>query len=301
MRILITGAQGQLGQDVVQSAINLGYVAIALPRSRLDITCADSVNQTFDANQPDIVINCAAYTAVDRAEEERDLALDVNRDGPANLATACKQNAIPLVHVSTDYVFDGAKKEAYTETDPLCPVNNYGFSKAAGESEVQKRADRFIILRTAWVFGINGRNFVKTMLRLGSEHQSIRVVDDQVGCPTYTGHLAKAILTIAERCRRQTDFPWGIYHYAGQPPTSWFGFAKAIFSSARAMGIALKVNHLEAIPTSAYPLPAKRALNSRLDCRKFEQVFGFRAASWQEGVNKVVADWYTSRSTLSEK
>lgn len=291
MRVLITGARGQLGHDVARAAIDHGYAALALPRSRLDITDAETVNQAIDDNHPDLVINCAAYTAVDRAEQEPQLAFAVNRDGPANLAVACARQAIPLIHVSTDYVFDGEKQTAYTETDPVNPINIYGRSKAAGEEEVQQKSDRFIILRTAWVFGAHGRNFVQTLLRLGQERQTIRVVADQFGCPTFTGSLADALMAIAEHCRRRTDIPWGIYHYAGQPPVNWHGLAQSVLAAARDRGLPLKVRHLEAIPSREYPLPARRAANSRLDCRKFKRVFGMPAAPWQDGVQAVVAHW----------
>ncbi len=294
MRILITGARGQLGHDVAAAAANRGFDTLALPRSALDITSAGSVDRSIEADRPDLVINCAAYTAVDRAEQESQSALAVNRDGPANLAAACARASIPLIHISTDYVFDGTQDAPYSETDTVRPINAYGMSKLAGETALESKTKHFIIIRTAWVFGTQGNNFVKTMLRLGREREVLQVVNDQIGCPTFSGHLAAAILTIAERYRRQRELPWGIYHYGGQPPVSWHGFADYIFTTARALGLPLSVERLEAIPTSAYPLPAKRAANSRLDCRKIERLFGLKAPSWQIGVQTVVADWSRS-------
>ena len=300
MRIMITGARGQLGRDVTTAAaIDRGYDTLALPRSSLDITHPDSVDQAFEENIPDLVVNCAAYTAVDRAEQDMETALAVNREGPSNLAVACRRQAIPLIHVSTDYVFAGAGNSAYTETDAVRPVNAYGASKLAGEQEIQKITDRFIILRTAWLFGIHGRNFVKTMLELGQARKSLRVIDDQIGSPTFAGHLAAAIMTIAEHYCRQRKLPWGIYHYGGQPPVSWHEFAEYIFETARARGCPLSIERVEAIPTSAYPLPAKRAANSRLDCGKIERLFGLPAPSWPSGVEAVVADWLRSRPARS--
>ena len=295
MHLLITGAQGQLGHDVAQAADQQGFDTQALPRSSLDITRADLVDQAIDARQPDLVVNCAAYTAVDRAEEEPEQAFAVNRDGPSHLAAACARHSIPLIHVSTDYVFDGTKDSPYNETDQIRPINAYGRSKAAGEAAVQAMTGRFVILRTAWVFGAHGNNFVRTMLRLGQERPSLRVVNDQVGCPTFTGHLAEAIMGIVAIYRTETELPWGIYHYGGQPPISWHGFADHIFTTARAMGVPLKIEALEAIPTSEYPLPAKRAANSRLDSSKFERVFGLQTGAWEDGVRAVVSAWLESR------
>ncbi len=292
MRLLITGARGQLGHAVAKASMHRGYLTLALARDRLDITDASSADRVMADNAPDMVVNCAAYTAVDRAEEEPQLAFAVNRDGASNLAAACAQSKVPLIHVSTDYVFDGTQKDPYTETDTVHPINVYGASKASGETEIQNTFDRFIILRTAWVFGVHGNNFVKTMLRLGQERQTLRVVDDQFGCPTFSGHLAEAIMRIVANYRRRRTLPWGIYHYGGQPPVNWYAFAEHIFLAARTIGIPLKVERLEAIPSHAYPLPAKRAANSMLDCSKFKRVFGMDAALWQDGVQAVVADWH---------
>jgi dTDP-4-dehydrorhamnose reductase len=294
MRILIAGALGQLGRDVTEAARAQRHFVLALPRDELDISRAERVNQIIDANRPDLVINCAAYTAVDRAEKESERAFAVNRDGPSNLAAACAHGAIPLIHISTDYVFNGDKKTPYVESDPAQPINVYGLSKAAGETEVQNKTDRYVILRTAWVFGAHGTNFVKTMLKLGQARETIRVVDDQFGCPTFTGHLAGAIMEIAGRYHNQPDFPWGIYHYGGRPAVSWYQFAEQIFSTASEMGLPLQVRNLVAIPTSEYPTPAKRAVNSRLDCRKLKQVFGLKPASWHDGVRTVVEEYQAS-------
>ena len=288
MRILITGARGQLGRSVVAAAVKRGIDTVALGRRQMDITRAENINRGIEISLPDLVVNCAAYTAVDQAEREAALAFAVNHDGPSHLADACSKYAIPLIHISTDYVFDGRKQGPYDETDPICPLNVYGQSKAAGESEILKRTDRYLILRTAWVFGAHGNNFVKTMLRLGCERETLRVVDDQIGCPTFTGSLAEAIMRIAAHHRRRNDIDWGIYHYGGQPPISWHGFAQQIFQTARKAGFPLKLKRLEAISTDQYPTAAKRAANSVLDNRKIERSFDFKVESWHAGLQAVV-------------
>ena len=289
MRILITGARGQLGRSVAAAAVKRGIDTVALGRRQMDITRAENVNRGIEISLPDLVVNCAGYTAVDRAEQETTLAFAVNRDGPSHLADACSKKAIPLIHISTDYVFDGRKQDPYDETDPICPLNVYGQSKAAGESEIHKKTDRYIILRTAWVFGAHGNNFVKTMLRLGCKHETIRVVDDQIGNPTFSGSLAEVIMRIAAHYRRRNEINWGIYHYGGQPPISWYGFAQQIFQIARRAGLPLKLTRPEAISTDEYPTAAKRAANSVLDNRKIERTFDIRVESWHAGLQAVVA------------
>jgi dTDP-4-dehydrorhamnose reductase len=300
MRLLITGARGQLGHDVVTMARIRGFDTVALGRDRLDITRAESAIRGIHEYLPDLLINCAAYTAVDRAEQEVALAFAANRDGPSHLATACSHAGIPLIHISTDYVFDGRKQGLYNETDPVGPINAYGRSKAAGETEVQNKSERHIILRSAWGFGTHGNNFVKTMLKLGQEQETIRVVDDQIGCPTFTGSLAGAIIRIAALYRRHGDVDWGIYHYGGQPPVSWHGFAKQIFSMARRTGLIMKVDRLEAISTCEYPMAAKRPANSVLDNRKIERTFDIDIESWYAGLQTVVAHYRQSQGETSD-
>jgi dTDP-4-dehydrorhamnose reductase len=235
-----------------------------------------------------LVVNCAAHTAVDRAESEPELALAVNRDGPAHLAAACGKARIPLIHISTDYVFDGTKQEPYRETDPVSPLGVYGRTKAEGEGEVRSRLREHIILRTSWVYGIHGHNFVKTMLRLGQERRVLRVVNDQRGCPTNAADLAEIILAIAGQCDRN---PWGTYHYSGKGETTWHGFAEAIIAEARKY-TSLLVERLEPIPSAQYPTPAKRPANSVLDCSLFTSTFGIEPQPWRESLARMMGEMF---------
>ena len=213
------------------------------------------------------VINAAAYTAVDRAESGSEAAFAVNREGPAHLADRCRKRGIPLIHVSTDYVFDGEKGKPYVEEDPIAPLGVYGKSKAAGEAEVRQRLPEHIIVRTAWLVGVHGHNFVKNMLRLGRERETLKVVSDQQGCPTFAADLADAILVMAKQAEIRKLVPWGTYHYCGRGETTWHGFAEAIFEIAgQYEKFALK--NLLPISTAEYPTPVKRPANSVLDCTK---------------------------------
>jgi dTDP-4-dehydrorhamnose reductase len=221
MRILLTGANGQVGRELSNSGGQRGIEVLALNRSDLDITDPVSVSREVNRSGVSLVINAAGYTAVDEAESEPELAFAVNRDGPAYLASACEKVGIPLVHISTDYVFDGQKQGDYLETDPVSPLSVYGKSKAAGEVEVRKRMREYLILRTGWVYGVYGHNFVKTMLRLGREKEVVQVVDDQYGCPTYAADLAETILRIAAQLQEGRQIIWGTYHYCGKGVTSW--------------------------------------------------------------------------------
>jgi dTDP-4-dehydrorhamnose reductase len=245
-----------------------------------------------------MVVNAAAYTAVDQAESESELAFAVNRDGPAFLASACAERKIPLIHISTDYVFDGEKEGPYLETDPLSPLGVYGKSKAAGEMEVRERLAQHLILRTAWLYGVQGGNFVKTMLRLGRERDVIQVVADQYGCPTYAADLSEAILKIAAQLIGGKKAAWGIYHYCGKGVTSWHGFAEAILNLAKEH-IQLKVKRIEAITTAEYPTPAKRPANSTLDCSLFESRFGFAPRPWNESLTRMLYQIFSEGSRLS--
>jgi len=284
MKILLTGAHGQVGWELARRGRDRGLAVQATDVDVFDITDARAVEEQVCGQGLALVINCAAYTAVDRAESEPELALAVNRDGPAHLAAACGKARIPLVHISTDYVFDGSKEGPYRETDPVSPLGVYGRSKAESEREVRSRLPEHIILRTSWVYGIHGQNFVKTMLRLGQERRVLRVVNDQQGCPTNAADLAEVILAIAGRCDRH---PWGTYHYSGKGVTTWHGFAEAIFTEARKY-TSLLVERVEPIPSAEYPTPAKRPANSVLDCSLFTRTFGIEPRPWRESLAEVI-------------
>jgi len=284
MRVLITGADGQLGRELTRQGGK--HELLAVVRDQLDITDQDAVLRCVALFDPDVVINAAAYTAVDKAESDVEAAFAVNRDGPAHLARACQQSAIPLIHVSTDYVFDGGKKGAYIENDPVAPLGVYGSSKLAGEIAVAQYASRWMILRTSWVFSAHGNNFVKTMLRLGADRETLGVVADQHGCPTSAEELARAIYAVLEA--GWNDENQGIYHFCQPEPTTWHGFAKAVFSEAENQNMGLKIATVNAITTSDYPTPAKRPENSMMDCRKFESTFNFKIRPWRDSLKAVV-------------
>lgn len=286
MHLLVTGANGQVGHALA-GMVAPDLVITALDRAGLDITDRDAVLRAVRVQHPDVVVNAAAYTAVDQAEREPERAFAVNRDGPAHLAEACEEVGIPLLHLSTDYVFDGTKGGAYTEEDPVAPLGVYGQSKWAGEEAVRAQTERHVILRTAWVFSDHGANFVKTMLRLGREREMLRVVADQHGGPTAAADIAAALLAIA---RQVTADPgrWGTYHFAGQPPTTWYGFAAAIFEEARRYG-PLAVHAVTPITTAEYPTPAQRPANSVLATDRIEAAFGASAPDWRASLARTVA------------
>ena len=289
MRLLITGWQGQLARSLAEAATHRPAItSLSIGRPALDLCARPSILRTLADNSPDVIVNAAAYTAVDKAESEPDAAFSLNRDGAGMLAEAAAARGVPIIHVSTDYVFNGAKAAPYLETDATAPLNVYGASKLAGEKVVAAANPRHVIVRTAWVHSPFGQNFVKTMLRLGSERPRLKIVADQLGNPTYAPHLAAAILDIALSLpgRDQSDTAWGIFNATGTGETTWFGLANAIFECSRSRGGPWA--EVEPIPTSAYPTPAKRPANSRLDGGKLAAVFNVALPDWQEGVDTCV-------------
>jgi len=289
MKILITGCYGQVGTELCQQAEAKGYTPIGRDVDTLDITDADGLLQEVRNVAPDVIINAAAYTAVDRAEEDSAIAYAVNDTGSANLARAATDLNIPLLHISTDYVFDGDDAKAYREDDPVSPLGVYGLSKEAGEQRVRDQVERHIVLRTAWVFGIEGNNFVKTMVRLGAERDELGVVVDQVGCPTFAADIASALLTVVDRLAADKPVAWGTYHFTSSESVSWFEFALAIFDEAVEQGVLAKAPEVNGIPTSDYPTPAKRPANSVLDCSKFCDTFPEQPLSdWRSGLSRLI-------------
>lgn len=293
MKLLVTGCNGQVGWEVVRRAAQAGHEVQALGHAELDIADERAVAgmfERFEKNAVEAVINAAAYTAVDRAEQEPEKAFAVNRDGPAHLAAACRRLGIPLLHISTDYVFDGARPDPYREDDPATPLGAYGRSKWKGEQAVRQCLPEHLILRVSWVFGVHGHNFVKTMLRLARERDELRVVADQRGCPTFAGHVAEVLLILAERIpsslKGQEGF-WGTYHYADTPVTTWHGFAETIVERAR-LSIPLKARGVVPITTAQYPTPAARPANSVLDCGRIRETFGIEPRPWPEGLDAVL-------------
>ena len=255
MKLLVLGAGGQVGHELRRLAWPADYHVAAFDRAGVDITQGEAVAAAFERERPDIVINAAAYTAVDRAETEPDVAWAGNCTGPGHLAAACHAAGIPLIHISTDYVFDGSKQGPYREDDPVNPLGVYGRSKEAGDRAVREALPEHVILRTAWVYSAHGHNFVKTMLRVAAERPVLRVVADQIGSPTSAADIAGAIAAIVRRVAAG-DRHWGTYHFAGGGAVTWHGFAEAIFELAAPWrGAPPKV---EAITTADYPTPARR-------------------------------------------
>ena len=283
--VLLLGGGGQVGLALAAhdwpQAVRLRVPSRAQADFAEPAALAAYLVENLAAGRGDIVVNAAAYTAVDRAEAEVADAWAVNALAPAVIAAETARLGVPLIHLSTDYVFDGSKDTPYVETDAVGPRSVYGASKEGGEQAVRTANPRHVIVRTAWVYGPHRANFVKTMLRVGGERDSLSVVDDQIGCPTSTADIATAIAIIVGAITDgRTD--WGTYHLAGTGETSWFGFASAIFDGVRARGG--RAPALHPIETSGYPTPARRPANSRLDCTRFERVFGFRARPWEDAL-----------------
>lgn len=290
MNILITGAQGQVGKELTTITKSRGYNVIAAGRNELDISKAEDVNVFFKQYKPGIVINAAAYTAVDKAEEESEIAYLINRDGAKNIAIACASISIPLFHISTDYVFDGTKTEPYNEEDSVSPLGIYGDSKWQGEEAIRKNLRDAMIIRVAWVFGAQGNNFAKTMLRLANERDELNVVADQFGGPSPAKDIAETLINLVEQYQQDNNFRWGTYHYCGISKTTWHEFATEIFRQANKLGLINKKIKINPITTSEYPTPAKRPVNSMLDCSKIFTTFGITMPDWRNALTLVLKE-----------
>ena len=286
--ILLFGGSGQVGREIQDLITSQSISLIAPASSSVDIAELESVRQVAKEAQPCCVINTAAYTAVDKAESETQQAFAINRDGAENIARVCNELQIPLLHVSTDYVFDGEKSGAYSEDDEVSPLNVYGESKWQGEQVVQESLAQHVILRTSWVFGQYGNNFVKTMLRLGRERDELSIVDDQRGCPTPAVSIARALLSISQQVMASNNDCWGIYHYCGKPDTSWYGFAHQIFEELSKAG-QKDIPELKPISTAEFPTPATRPRQTIMSCDKIQQQFGIESADWQSELREVIA------------
>lgn len=289
MKILLTGCSGQLGRELKRSLACLGEV-VACDRGLLDLAQPEAMHAAVRAIAPTVIVNAAAYTAVDRAEAEPHLAQAINTVAPAILAEEAKRLGALLIHYSTDYVFDGTKSTPYTEADQPAPLSAYGRSKLGGEQTIAAAGGRHLIFRTSWVYGLHGANFMKTMLRLGRRScetgDELRVVGDQVGAPTWTRHLADATALILAR----KDLPDGLYHLAAAGATNWHAYAEAIFAEAQHTGLVDKPPVIHRITSADYPLPAPRPANSRLDCTKFRRDFDLALPDWRTGLADCLAD-----------
>lgn len=297
MRILVIGGNGQLGWELGRIGEKQDFDIISVDLPEFDITDPYAVKKKVNEDGVSLVINAAAYTAVDKAESEQRLAFAVNQDGPAYLAVSCAEVGIPLIHISTDYVFDGKKKGRYFETDTVSPMGVYGKSKAAGEVSVRNQLQEHIIIRTAWLYSIHGQNFVKTMLRLGREKEMLNVVADQYGCPTYAADLAEAILKVANYFRQKLKIVWGTYHYCSKGVTSWHDFAEEIFNLAKKYD-EFTVKKVEPITTAEYPTQAKRPANSVLDCTLLGKHFGIYPRPWQESLKDMISLIFHANNSL---
>jgi dTDP-4-dehydrorhamnose reductase len=284
MRVLVFGETGQVARELARRAPGHGASLETLGRARADLADPEACAAAVAGAEADVVINAAAYTAVDRAESEPDLAAAVNAEAPGAMARAAAARGLPFLHVSTDYVFDGTPGRPWREDDPTGPLGVYGATKLAGEAATAAAGGPHAILRTSWVFSSHGANFVKTMLRLGAERDRLRVVDDQVGGPTPAAAIADALLAVAAAFAAGRGTP-GVFHFSGAPAVSWAEFAEAIFA---ARGGPAPV--VERIPSSAYPTPARRPLNSVLDCAKIRAAYGIAQPDWRAGLADVLGE-----------
>jgi len=286
--LLVFGTGGQLGRSLLEAAARAGTPVTGLDRREADVTDAAALDRLLAAHAPVVVVNAAAYTAVDRAEAEPNLAFAINRDGAGNVARACSRAGVPLVHVSTDYVFDGRRAGAYAEDHPAAPAGVYGASKLAGEDAVREiLPGAHLVVRTAWVFSALGSNFVRTIWRAARERDILRVVADQRGSPTPADDLADALVTMAVRLARDAGVA-GLYHWAGAPPATWYDVACEVVEQARRHG-PVATRAVEAITTAEYPTAAARPPNAVLDTRRAQGVFGLTPPDWRAGVERAVA------------
>ena len=298
-RTWVIGGNGQIGGALVGL---LGARALAPSVQDLDLSFPDRIDGCLDrlearTGRPAAIINAAAYTLVDRAEREESLARRINAEAPGAMARWCRHRGLPFLHYSTDYVYAGTGTAPWREDDATGPLNAYGRTKLEGDRLVEESGVRALILRTSWVYDARGRNFFNTMLRLGRERETLQVVSDQVGAPSYAPHLAQATLTALSHALRLDAFPAGTYHVAHEGEASWHGFAEEIFAAAHRKGLALKVMRVEPVSTADYPTDARRPRNSRLDKTKLRSVFGIEMPAWREGLAACMDEWLlTNRS-----
>ncbi len=289
-KILLTGITGQVGQELQQTLTALGEV-IGVSRKKLDLSQPDQIKQQIADIKPNIIVNAGAYTAVDKAEEESELAIAINADAPKAIAIAAQDIGATVVHISTDYVFNGKNHTPYLETDTTDPLGVYGNSKLQGENGVRENCDRFIILRTAWVYGSRGHgNFVKTMLKLGETREELKVVADQIGSPTWSYDIADAITNLLTKCQ-ENPLINGTYHFTNSGVASWYDLAVATFAEAKQLGFPLKIKQVFPITTADYPTPAQRPAYSVLSKGKYTEATGIYPPHWRESLIRMLKEW----------
>lgn len=287
MKVLVFGAAGQVGSEVMDVLKATDWHAIGLTRKDCDLQNQQAIKQAIKIHKPDFIVNCAAYTAVDKAETELPLANQINHLAVEAMATYANHHDIPLLHLSTDYVFDGTKSSAYTEQDIPNPTGVYGASKLKGEQALQAKCAKHIILRVSWVFGAHGHNFVKTILKLAKDKRELGVVADQWGCPTAAKDIARVVMEVIKKYSSEHSLDWGIYHYVGYDSTNWYQFANQFITRAKKRGEILSLEHLKALRTEDYPTAAKRPKNSILDTSKIEGL-GIKRHAWDDYLVEVI-------------
>jgi len=291
MKILLTGAHGQVGSSLASLAVSRGIEVVAYGRDTLNVCDIQAVRAAVHDIKPQLVVNAAAYTAVDNAEGHPEAAFLVNRDGPAHLASTCAEFGLPMIHLSTDFVFDGCSRDGYAETHKISPLGVYGKSKWQGEQEVEHRLKRHLILRVSWVFSSRANNFVRTILRKAQEHEELRVVCDQRGCPTAAFDIATTVLRLASKMEHHRDVRWGTYHFCGTPATTWFEFAKAIVAEAQRYS-SLAVRRIVPVSSDEFPTRAPRPANSVLVCDRLGSEFGIVPSPWRPALQRVLKEIY---------
>jgi dTDP-4-dehydrorhamnose reductase len=288
LRILVIGNAGQVARALKRAGEAADVTIHSQGRPDLDLAKPETVRSAIAEFKPDVVVNAAAYTAVDAAEDHADEAFAINAKGPGDAAEIAAASRLPFIHISTDYVFDGTKSSPYREDDPTNPLGIYGKSKLAGEKSVAAANPHHVILRTSWVYDATGANFLRTMLRVAGKQPTLRVVDDQRGSPIFAADAASTILSIAERLPEETQRNWGVFHMAPAGETTWCGFAREIFTQSRQLGGPSA--DVTAITTAEYPTKAKRPANSRFDCSKLADVYAIRLPDWRDGLERCMKE-----------
>jgi dTDP-4-dehydrorhamnose reductase len=289
MKVLVTGAKGQLASDLVPLLEAAGFTPVPFGSSELDISDGTAVSEAIKRVRPGVIVNTAAYTKVDLAEKEKERAYAVNANGAAFLARSAKEAGCGIVHVSTDFVFDGKTPVPYAEEAEANPLSVYGATKLAGERAIAEATDEHIIVRTSWLYGTTGHNFVKTILRIASEREVLRVVYDQTGTPTWSVDLASTLVLICKAIE-SGEKPWGVYHYSNEGVASWYDFAVAVCEEAAAIGMSLKCTHIEPILTSEYPVPATRPAYSVLNKAKIKKTFNAAIPHWRRSLATMIKE-----------
>ena len=289
MKILVIGSKGQLGSELMRLGVAAGVAMAGRDLPEVDVADNGHIAETLAAQRPGVLINAAAFTDVENAQTLCDAAFSINSRGPAILAEQCAKTGVPLIHISTDFIFDGQKNSPYLESDATGPLNVYGASKLAGEKKIMARHKTHLIFRTSWLYGVYGANFVKTMLGLAQTKKTVRVVADQHGSPTCAADLARALISISlDVMAKPADIKWGIYHYGGLGATTWAAFATQIYETAKRIGVVSKIPDVIPIPSSERPTAAKRPLYSVLDCAKIKKTFGISPRPWRESLEETL-------------